>query len=373
MWAKWVEWRRTFDVDGITPESVESEVRSGKAFWFGHDKQRRPCVVILPRNHHPHLRRSAVETMRFAVWMVERGIERAAALGSSRFCVIYDREGMTAANRDPSLFTLLRDLVTMLQDNYADRLGALYVLKVNWWFWAIYKLVSPLLSAETKAKVHILDDGKQLLEFFEPDQLQRHYGGTADFVYRARDLLGPSIVPGDEVLVRHEQARLVVPNRSSHQFELEVRDDQLARGDAVAAGEGARVRAVVVRWRFSTEAHDIRFAAEWRPLEGAGEPVREALRVPAHLERIEGHFVARRPGRVLFVWDNSYSMFTRKTLSYEVAVVAARVARDEAEDAAPAPRPKEGGEEEEQQMAREFGIERLEGKELASLQGELRQ
>lgn len=52
-----------------------------------------------------------------------------------KFVAIYDRTGMTAKNRDGRLLGIALDLVGMLQDCYAERLHAVYIVNVNWFFW----------------------------------------------------------------------------------------------------------------------------------------------------------------------------------------------------------------------------------------------
>ena len=90
---------------------------------------------------------------------------------------------MTSANRDTNLISLFRQLVTMLQDFYAERLGALYIIHLNWFFWAMYQVIKPFLSSKTKEKIHILKNLESLQEFFEPNSLLKDYGGLNEHVH----------------------------------------------------------------------------------------------------------------------------------------------------------------------------------------------
>lgn len=53
MWKKWVNWRLEFKADEIKEEDVVAELKSGKAFWHGKDKQNNPCLVVKVKYHRP--------------------------------------------------------------------------------------------------------------------------------------------------------------------------------------------------------------------------------------------------------------------------------------------------------------------------------
>ena len=88
-------------------------------------------------------------------------------------CIIYDRRGMTRKNFDGRLFGIMRKLVDVVQICYAERLGKIYVLGTNWFFHLLFKIISPLLSEKTRNKIVILGRPKELLEYFEFNQLER--------------------------------------------------------------------------------------------------------------------------------------------------------------------------------------------------------
>ena len=174
MVQKWQAWRADFGVDGITEANIAAEAATGKAYWWGHDRQRRACVVIRPRLHWPG-KFSTEDSMRFAAFMMETGVKKTEALGSEKICVIYDREGMTRQNIDFSMFGVLQSLLGMVQDFYAERLGAVYVLHANWLYHAIFGMLKPFLTERTKSKMKLLGSPAELGEYFELDQLPEYY------------------------------------------------------------------------------------------------------------------------------------------------------------------------------------------------------
>ena len=176
MILKWQAWRAEFGVDNITKESVKNEVASGKAYFNDfYDKSGRACCVVRPRLHDPRVR-DINECMRFGVYLLEEGIKRSEQLGKSeQVCVLYDRSGFNYRNFDLELFTTSKNLVTMLQDNYAERLGALYVIGAGWFYWMIFNIVKVFLTQRTKEKIILINNNDELLHYFDVDQLESEY------------------------------------------------------------------------------------------------------------------------------------------------------------------------------------------------------
>ena len=70
--------------------------------------------------------------------------------------MIYDRTGMTNANRDPDLIKFAMRMVGLLQDFYCERLGNFYVINANWMFWVGHKLIKPFLAKKTRDKIKLI-------------------------------------------------------------------------------------------------------------------------------------------------------------------------------------------------------------------------
>jgi hypothetical protein len=182
MWKNWYQWRQTYQVDNIQESDIATELKSGKAFWFGFDKEKRPCLIIKVRRHIPKAC-PIEETLKFCVYCIEQGIKLMEQAGSTKMVVIWDREGFTRKNFDSSMFGLLKKLIGILQDFYAERLAVMYVLHSNWFFKSLFAAVKPFLAEKSKQKVKIIDKPADLLKFFDKDQLLPEYGGISTFQY----------------------------------------------------------------------------------------------------------------------------------------------------------------------------------------------
>lgn len=182
MWTKWKEWRNQYQVDTITEQSVMPLIETGKAFWNGHDKLGRPILIIRIRYHIAKMH-SVEEIIRHSVYLIEQGIKLADQTDNGQLTVIYDRGQMTDRNKDPELIETTKKLMGLMQDYYAERLGNLLVLHVNWFYWLMWQCVKPMINKKTRSKVHVLKNVRGLSEFIDPDQLLREYGGTCDYIH----------------------------------------------------------------------------------------------------------------------------------------------------------------------------------------------
>ena len=45
-WQKWAAYRSKYHPESITEKDIPIQIKTGKAFIHGHDKEGRPCVVI---------------------------------------------------------------------------------------------------------------------------------------------------------------------------------------------------------------------------------------------------------------------------------------------------------------------------------------
>jgi len=183
MWKKWYHWRITYRADAIEESEIESELESGKAFWYGHNKMNNPCLIVRTRRHFPD-QSTTDKTIRFGVYMIEKGVNKMKENGASHVCVLWDREGFDQKkNFDKSILTVMKQLVGILQDFYAERLEQVYILKPNWFFKMIFGLIKPFLSDKTKNKVKLINKNEELLNYFDPENLLKEYGGTSTFQY----------------------------------------------------------------------------------------------------------------------------------------------------------------------------------------------
>ena len=177
-----MDWRKTYRADCITEEEMMPHIISGKAYFHGEDLKGRPCLIVRARYHWPE-QFTVEETMRYVIYIVEQGVKLADEKGVGQICVLYDRAEVTPANKDGKFIEMMKSLSAMLQDFYAERLGAIYVLHINWFYWLIFQAVKPMLQKKTREKMNVLRNTSSLKDYFSPSQLLVEYEGEDPYVH----------------------------------------------------------------------------------------------------------------------------------------------------------------------------------------------
>ncbi|KAL4484810.1 hypothetical protein ABPG74_019987 [Tetrahymena malaccensis] len=186
MWRSWIQWRKKFDMDNICLETIESEMKTGKAFWHKYDKQGNPCCIVRIKNH------IAAETthdkvIKFMIYLMEVGIKMSEKSGTEKMCVIWDREGFSSKNFDFQFITLMKSLVAMFQDNYAERLAQVYILYPSFLMRQAFNIFKPLLAEKVRNKIQIINELSDLQKFFDEQSILKIHGGKSDFEYKYPD------------------------------------------------------------------------------------------------------------------------------------------------------------------------------------------
>eukprot|EP01016_Furgasonia_blochmanni_P048487 TRINITY_DN7228_c0_g1_i2.p1 TRINITY_DN7228_c0_g1~~TRINITY_DN7228_c0_g1_i2.p1 ORF type:complete len:233 (-),score=47.46 TRINITY_DN7228_c0_g1_i2:93-791(-) len=151
-----------------------------RSFYHKTDKKGNPCLVIRVCMHYSKTATADQET-RFAIHMLEKGINESDKIGSGRITLMIDLGGFTMKNADKRLINIGKTIISTLQDCYPERLERVLVLKANWFYKSVYQVVKLFLHERTRGKIKILNDYKELLEYFEPDCILKEHGGTSEF------------------------------------------------------------------------------------------------------------------------------------------------------------------------------------------------
>eukprot|EP01120_Amphizonella_sp_Union-15-10_P003525 TRINITY_DN13944_c0_g1_i1.p1 TRINITY_DN13944_c0_g1~~TRINITY_DN13944_c0_g1_i1.p1 ORF type:complete len:450 (-),score=97.40 TRINITY_DN13944_c0_g1_i1:87-1385(-) len=174
------EWRITTKPESISEKDIKSELKTGKAYILGKDKQGRPMILLNEHLHDPE-ERDLDESIKFGIYWVEKAIAMMEP-PVEQFIIIVDRTLSTRKNVD---MVLIKELAK-LQDYYCERLGAAYVIGANWIFQLIWKVVKHLCDKNTQEKVNIISKHKcekTFLEIADKETLPPKYGGTSTYVY----------------------------------------------------------------------------------------------------------------------------------------------------------------------------------------------
>ncbi|DBA67929.1 TPA: hypothetical protein ACH3X2_014131 [Trebouxia sp. C0005] len=222
-------WRQEFMPAGHIPENqVMNELASNKVYLQGCDAQGRTVFIVLAKQQE---KGRPEETKRFICYTLDNAIAAADPVRNElcQFLCLFDLSGLRMKNLDVGA---LQAVFEVLQQHYPERLGELWFLNAPFIFWSLWRVVSPFIQANTKAKIKFLsgkDRERMLQEFIPPDVLPQIYGGQA------------AMVPIEEAV----HARLV---REGLERARSSADNQTAEEVEDAEGRLTRAGRAVQRW-----------------------------------------------------------------------------------------------------------------------------
>jgi hypothetical protein len=267
------------------------------------------------------------------IWEMEMGMrlaaESSARLGSrvSQVVTILDLKGLGLSHRKTIRFMKGTSFIDKFY--YPESLGKLYMInapRVAPVLWAIAK---PMLDPRTQEKVTILgtDYQKTLLELISADQLPAEYGGNCKCKgAHVQCIPEISAAEAKKVFADYKYAFKVTPKLTELQVAARGRQEVSVPITAAKGGE--------VSYSFNSAKNDIEFSVlfsssaspktETRTIEtkssGKDKADKAAVLVEASRQTgtpedpISGVVAVQSAGVLRFVFDNSYSRFTSKTI-----------------------------------------------------------
>ncbi|XP_021368394.1 SEC14-like protein 2 isoform X3 [Mizuhopecten yessoensis] len=235
--------------------------------------------------------------------------------------IIYDMEKVGMRHLWKPGIDTFNQFVTLVEDNYPERLKFIFIINAPKIFPVIWKLVRPFVAEGTRKKIKVFGTTNYtdtLLKYIDADQLPAAYGGT--LVDKLGDpRCGEMIVQGGEV-----------PK------ELYANADSLERDKFTSVTVGSKqlldldynvtIPESVLSWQFFTEGYDVGFAVYKRIQEGLQKGNMEEIvtpeRVTSHIYPGDGSVVCKTVGTYVVRFDNTYSWTRGKKILYSVDVMA---------------------------------------------------
>ncbi|KAM0194856.1 hypothetical protein ACHAPQ_002896 [Fusarium lateritium] len=155
------------------------QLRMGKSFLHGTDKQGRPICVVRVRLHkagqecEESLEKYTVYIIETARMTLEPPVDTA--------CIVFDMTGFSMANMD---YTPVKFMIKCFEANYPESLGAVLVHKAPWLFQGIWKVIRGWLDPVVAAKVHFTNNRAELEEYIAPNHLIKELDGDENWEYK---------------------------------------------------------------------------------------------------------------------------------------------------------------------------------------------
>ncbi|KAL2009770.1 hypothetical protein VTN00DRAFT_5577 [Thermoascus crustaceus] len=160
-------------------EEFLHQIRMGKSFLHGVDKNGRPMCLVRVRLHRAAdqspetLERYTVYTIETARMMLAPPIETAT--------IIFDMTDFSLANMD---YTPVKFMIKCFEANYPESLGAVLIHKAPWIFSGIWNIIKGWLDPVVAAKIHFTKSVDDLEKFIPRGRIMKELGGDEDFEYK---------------------------------------------------------------------------------------------------------------------------------------------------------------------------------------------
>ncbi|TKA67897.1 hypothetical protein B0A55_09712 [Friedmanniomyces simplex] len=185
-----------------------AQLRMGKSFLHGTDKDGRPCCYVRVRLHkqgeqsEKSLERYTVYTIETARMLLRPPVDTAT--------IVFDMTDFTMANMD---YTPVKFMIKCFEANYPESLGSVLVYKSPWLFQGIWKIIKGWLDPVVASKVHFASNVEDLSQWIPKNQISRELGGTEEYAYSyvepQPDETSPLADPTSRAKIQDERTQLI--------------------------------------------------------------------------------------------------------------------------------------------------------------------
>lgn len=180
-----MEWRKTFNFP-VLKSSIPNEIKSGKLYFHGHDKEGHPLIVYTVALSKPS-ERDLDEAIRHLVWWVEYMLKNSLKT-VSKVTVIFNRNDFKQENVD---MEVMKAASNVLQNNYPEILLRTIVYPSGLIFYGLWNIIKFFLDPVTQSKVKPVIYLAGVQEFVDDEYIPVSMGGTCTYVYDHNDFLDP--------------------------------------------------------------------------------------------------------------------------------------------------------------------------------------
>lgn len=320
-----LRWRAENDVDTLV-DRYECHPVLKKYFpggIFNHDREGCPMYIV-PIGHGDFKgmlqcvpKEDIVRHVIYTMELMQRDMDNQTrklgrTVNSSLFLIDYEGFSLKQVT-SWQVLDLSRSLTGLYENYYPEMLKLGILINTPSFFPMFWRFIRPFMTERTVNKLHMFThDGWQqvLLKHVDPSQLPAHWGGTiVDPVGGAR--CTHVIGPGGElpVAVSRGGGGLATDPEAVNCF--------LEHGRSVEVPVHVETAGAKLVWRF--QARDVLFAL-WKTSGDKRVQVLAPRRIACDRNPECGQMQCEEPGTYTFLFDNSFSWFTGKQLSYMIRV-----------------------------------------------------
>lgn len=167
-------WRREYGIKDHTADYISEENETGKQVILGYDNECRPCLYLNP---HKQNTKKSDKQIHHLIFMLEKCIDLMPPGTETLAMLVNFKETRKGDNASAGQG---RQVISILQNHYPERLGKACMKDLPWVVWAFFKIINPFIDPLTREKLKFDVDLRQVVP---PEQLLKGYGGDCDFEY----------------------------------------------------------------------------------------------------------------------------------------------------------------------------------------------
>jgi hypothetical protein len=188
-----IEWRKKHQLRNLESwkDVLITENSTGKAYVRGYDKEGHVIVVMRPANENTNNHDGNIKHL---IYTMERAVACLQKTGQEKLILLIDFDRYSIFNAPPMKTS--REVLSILQDHYPERLCRAFCVRPPAVFYAFYKVISPFIDPVTVAKIAMLTNAdvnnprNQLHQEVNKTILEPIFGGTDSRPFDSSKYLG---------------------------------------------------------------------------------------------------------------------------------------------------------------------------------------
>ncbi|KAF3911870.1 Patellin-4 [Arthrobotrys entomopaga] len=163
-------------------EGFLHQLRVGKSYIHGTDKENRPMCIVSVRLHRAH-EQSPESLERYTIYLIET-TRLLLKHPTDTAAILFDMTGFGMSNMD---YAPVKFMIKCFEAHYPECLGICLVHNAPWIFQGIWKIIKGWLDPVVASKVHFTTKVSDLAEFIPLSHLPKSLGGEEDWTYEYKE------------------------------------------------------------------------------------------------------------------------------------------------------------------------------------------
>ncbi|KAK6544167.1 hypothetical protein TWF694_000874 [Orbilia ellipsospora] len=163
-------------------EGFLHQLRVGKSYIHGTDKDNRPVCIVSVRLHKAH-EQTPESLERYTIYLIET-TRLLLKHPTDTAAILFDMTGFGMSNMD---YAPVKFMIKCFEAHYPECLGICLVHNAPWIFQGIWKIIKGWLDPVVASKVHFTTKVSDLAEFIPLSHIPKSLGGEEDWTYEYKE------------------------------------------------------------------------------------------------------------------------------------------------------------------------------------------